>query len=72
VRRPRRRSAAYVPIALLVGGFIAIGVAIKSLSDATSQNADRINSFAEQQRDLNKQIADGSDDRGRHKPNSTT
>lgn len=51
--------AAYAPIALLLGGLVAIGVAIKSLADSTSQNADRINSFAENQRDLNKRIADG-------------
>ena len=51
--------AAYAPIALFVGGLIAIGVAIKSLADSTSQNADRINAFAENQRDLNQRIADG-------------
>ena len=56
--------AAYVPIALLLGGLVAIGLAIKSLTDSTSQNAERINAFAENQRDLNKRIADGltSDD----------
>lgn len=51
--------AAYVPIALLLGGLVAIGVAVKALADSTSQNADRINAFAENQRDLNKRIADG-------------
>lgn len=51
--------AAYAPIALLAAGIVAIGVAIKSLVDSTSQNVDRINSWADQQRDINKRIADG-------------
>lgn len=52
-------AAAYVPIALLAAGFVAIGVAITSLVNSTSQNVDRINSWAENQRDLNQRIADG-------------
>lgn len=52
-------AAAYAPIALLAAGFVAIGVAITALVNSTSQNVDRINAFAENQRDLNKRIADG-------------
>ena len=51
--------AAYVPIALLAAGVVAIGVAIKALVDSTSQNVERINDWAEEQRDINKRIADG-------------
>lgn len=51
--------AAYAPIALLAAGIIAIGAAVNSLVQSTSQNVDRINSWADQQRDLNKRIADG-------------
>ncbi len=52
-------AAAYAPIAILVGGIVAIGVAITAFTNETSKNADRINAFAENQRDLNKRIADG-------------
>lgn len=51
--------AAFAPIALLLVGFTAIVVGLKALVDSTSSNADAINSFAKNQRDLNKQIADG-------------
>lgn len=51
--------AAFAPIALLVGGLVAIGVAVTALTNETSKNVDRINAFAETQRDLNKRIADG-------------
>lgn len=51
--------AAYAPIALFAAGIVAIGVAITSLVNSTSQNIDRINSWAENQRDLNQRIADG-------------
>lgn len=51
--------AAYAPIALLAAGIVAIGVAISALVSSTSQNVDRINTWAENQRDLNKRIADG-------------
>lgn len=51
--------AAYAPIALLVGGLAAIGLAIKTLVDETSKNAAQINTYAESQRELNNQIASG-------------
>lgn len=52
-------AAAYAPIAILVAGFVAIGLALKALVDSTSTNADRINALAEKQRDLNTEIANG-------------
>lgn len=52
-------AGAFAPIALLVGGFVAIGAGIKSLVDATSQNVDRINAFAENMRQLNDRIGSG-------------
>lgn len=51
--------AAFAPIALLVGGLLVLKVAFDSLVESTSKNADRINSFAENQRDLNDKIAGG-------------
>lgn len=51
--------AATAPIALFVAGFAAIAIALKSLTDATAQNVDRINTFAESQRTLSDKIASG-------------
>lgn len=51
--------AAAAPIALFVAGFAAIAIALKSLTDATAQNVDRINTFAESQRTLSDKIASG-------------
>lgn len=39
--------------------FAAIALALKSLTDATSQNVDTINQFAESQRSLNEEIGSG-------------
>lgn len=50
---------AVAPIALFVAAFAAAAVAIKSLTDATSQNVEAINQFADSQRELNKEIAAG-------------
>jgi hypothetical protein len=52
-------TAAFAPIALLVAGIGTVVVALKVLTDATSSNAEKINAFAENQRNLNERIAEG-------------
>lgn len=51
--------AAYAPIALLLGGLVAIGAGLKSFADSTSQNAEQITALADAQLDLNTRIAKG-------------
>lgn len=50
---------AAAPIALFVAGFGAIAIALKSLTDATGQNAEAITAYAEAQRELNADIVQG-------------
>jgi hypothetical protein len=52
-------TAAALPIAGFLIGFVAIAAALKTLTDATSQSVDRINTFAESQRTLSDKIAGG-------------
>lgn len=50
---------AAAPAAIFVAAFGAIGLALKSLTDATGQNAEAITAYAEAQRALNADIVEG-------------